>query len=53
MKNWTSNGIVLKASDFPNSNPYGAWAAQVVEKKGKFYFYVTLDRPDNGEHKIV
>lgn len=52
MKNWTSHGIVLKASDFPNSNPYGAWAAQVVEKNGKFYFYVTLDRSDNGEHKI-
>lgn len=52
MKNWTSHGMVLKASDFPKSNPYGAWAAQVVEKNGKFYFYVTLDRTDNGEHKI-
>lgn len=52
MKNWTSHGMVLKASDFPNSNPNGAWAGQVIEKNGKFYFYVTLDRADNVEHKI-
>lgn len=52
MKHWTPHGMVLRASDFPNSNPYGAWAAQMVESNGKFYFYVTLDRKDNGEHKI-
>lgn len=38
MKHWTSHGMVLRASDFPNSNPYGAWAAQMVESNGKFYF---------------
>lgn len=52
MKTWTPHGMVLRASDFANSNPYGAWAAQVVESNGKFYFYVTLDRKDNSEHKI-
>lgn len=52
MRHWTPRGMVLKASDFPGSNPYGAWAGQVVERNGKFYFYVTLDRNDSPEHKI-
>ncbi len=52
MKNWTSHGMVLKAGDFPNASPHGAWAAQVVEKDGKYYYYVTLDRKDNGKHMI-
>ncbi|MCH7396626.1 glycoside hydrolase family 43 protein [Belliella sp. DSM 107340] len=46
MINWTPHGSVLKASDFLNANSKSAWAAQVVEKDGKFYFYVTLDRPE-------
>lgn len=52
MVNWTFHGPVLKAGDFSYANPYGAWAAQVVEKDGKFYFYVTLDNLSNGEHTI-
>lgn len=52
MKHWTSHGMVLRADDFPDSNPYGEWAAQVVEHHGKFYFYVTLDQKENGAHKI-
>lgn len=52
MINWECHGPVLKAADFPNSNPNGAWAAQVVEKEGKYYFYVTLDDTRNGEHMI-
>ncbi len=52
MVNWECHGSVLKAGDFPHSNPYGAWAAQVVERNGKYYFYVTLDDTRNGEHKI-
>lgn len=52
MINWECHGPVLRAADFPNSNPNGAWAAQVVEKGSKYYFYVTLDDTRNGEHKI-
>lgn len=52
MVNWVCHGRVLAAADFPHSNPNGAWAAQVVEKDGKCYFYVTLDDVRNGEHKI-
>ena len=46
MKNWTSHGAVLAAKDFVDANAGAAWAAQVVEKEGKFYFYVTLDRKE-------
>ncbi|MDE6650501.1 MAG: family 43 glycosylhydrolase [Muribaculaceae bacterium] len=52
MKTWECHGPVLAAKDFPYANPYGAWAAQVVEKDGKFYFYVTLDDIRNGKHMI-
>jgi len=43
MKNWTAHGPVLAAKDFVNANNWSAWAAQVVEKDGKYYYYVTLD----------
>lgn len=43
MKNWTAHGPVLAAKDFVNANTGSAWAAQVVEKDGKYYDYVTLD----------
>jgi len=46
MKNWTAHGPVLAAKDFVNANTGAAWAAQVVEKDGKYYFYVTLDRKE-------
>jgi beta-xylosidase len=34
---------VLAAKDFDQAAPNASWAAQVVEKDGKFYYYVTLD----------
>lgn len=46
MKNWTAHGAVLAAKDFTNANSWAAWAAQVIEKDGKYYFYVTLDRKE-------
>jgi hypothetical protein len=52
MTDWTCHGPVLKAADFPYANPYGAWAAQVVERNGKFYYYVTLDDRKSGKHTI-
>lgn len=52
MKNWVCHGPVLEAKAFPNANPNGAWAAQVVERNGKYYYYVTLDDTRNGKHMI-
>jgi len=46
MKNWTAHGPVLAANDFANANSGSAWAAQVVEKDSKYYYYVTLDRKE-------
>lgn len=52
MQTWECHGPVLEAKAFPYANPNGAWAAQVVEKDGKYYFYVTLDDTRNGRHMI-
>lgn len=43
MKTWKAHGPVLAAKDFVNAYPGASWAAQVIEKNGKFYDYVTLD----------
>ena len=43
MKNWKAHGPVLAAKDFANAYPGASWAAQVVEKDGKYYDFVTLD----------
>ncbi|MDA3833631.1 MAG: family 43 glycosylhydrolase [Spirochaetales bacterium] len=43
MVNWTVHGPVLAAKDFVNADPGAAWAAEVVEKDGKYYYYVTLN----------
>lgn len=48
MQTWTDHGAVLKPTDF-SWGVGEAWAAQVVEKDGKFYYYVTAlaDEPFN------
>lgn len=52
MKHWTAHGPVLKPEAFPYAAPNSAWAAQMVEKDGKYYFYVTVDCKDKREHAI-
>jgi arabinoxylan arabinofuranohydrolase len=42
MKNWTAHGPVLKPTDFAWGEPDSAWAAQVVPKDGKYYYFVTV-----------
>lgn len=41
MKTWTDHGVVLRPTDFKWAVA-DAWASQVVEKGGKFYFYSTV-----------
>ncbi len=41
MKTWTNHGSVLKPTDFKWAVGE-AWASQVVEKNGKFYYYTTV-----------
>lgn len=42
MQNWTDHGVVLSGTDFSWAEENTAWAAQCVERNGKFYMYVTL-----------
>ncbi len=41
LRQWTAHGSVLKPTDFSWATGE-AWASQVVEKDGKFYFYTTV-----------
>jgi arabinoxylan arabinofuranohydrolase len=41
MNNWTTHGYVLKPTDF-KWGVSDAWASQVVEKDGKYYYYTTV-----------
>ncbi len=42
MVDWTDHGAILKTTDFAWASGQ-AWAAHVVEKDGKFYWYVTVE----------
>lgn len=41
MVNWTEHEVPLRVSDFKWAKA-DAWAAEVIEKEGKFYWYVTV-----------
>ena len=41
MVNWQEHPVPLKVTDFAWAKS-DAWAAQVIERKGKFYWYVTV-----------
>lgn len=42
MKNWKSHPVPLKTTDFKWAKG-DAWAAQVAERNGKFYWYITVE----------
>lgn len=42
MVNWEEHPVPLKPSDFSWA-AHSAWAAEVIEKDGKFYWYVTVE----------
>ncbi|MBR7037960.1 MAG: family 43 glycosylhydrolase [Oscillospiraceae bacterium] len=42
MQNWTDHGTILSYKDFSWAQEDTAWAAQCIERNGKFYLYVTL-----------
>ena len=45
MKTWTEHPVPLKAKDFSWAKGE-AWASQVIERDGKFYWYVTVEHKD-------
>ncbi|SMO39809.1 Glycosyl hydrolases family 43 [Gracilimonas mengyeensis] len=49
MKNWEAHGPAMQALDFDWSEG-NAWASQVIEKNGKFWFYTTtIDKNTEGD----
>lgn len=42
LKNWTEHPIPLRTTDFSWAKGE-AWASQVIERNGKFYWYVTVN----------
>ncbi|MGE9313136.1 glycoside hydrolase family 43 protein [Niabella sp. CJ426] len=51
MVNWTDHGVILSYSDFEWGKG-DAWAAQCVEKNGKFYLYVPMISKTNNRGAI-
>lgn len=47
MVNWTDHGVQLSYKDFKWTKPKSAWAAQCIERNGKFYWYVCCEYPGN------
>ncbi|GLB48316.1 glycoside hydrolase family 43 protein [Neptunitalea lumnitzerae] len=52
MVDWTEHPVPLKPSDFSWSKG-DAWAAQVIERNGKFYWYVTVEHNDEHPGKAI
>lgn len=52
MKTWTSHGSPLAVKDFAWAKA-DAWAAQVIEKNGKFYWYVTVEHDNTKPGKAI
>ena len=51
MVNWESLGSPLKPTDFEWASD-GAWAAEVEEKDGRYYWFVTTDWKEDGKKAI-
>ncbi|WP_431470285.1 family 43 glycosylhydrolase [Sphingosinithalassobacter sp. LHW66-3] len=52
MRDWTDHGAILKPTDFAWAEGE-AWAAEMVEKDGKYYFYVTVEHDDSHPGKAI
>ncbi len=54
MVNWTDHGAVASLATFPwAAQDNGAWAGQVVQRDGKFYFYVPISAAGTGKDREV
>lgn len=52
MQTWTDHGSVLKPTDF-SWGVGEAWASQVIERDGKFYYYTTVQAGEPYNSKAV
>ncbi|OYW82469.1 MAG: glycoside hydrolase, partial [Asticcacaulis sp. 32-58-5] len=49
---WTAHGPIMKATDFKWASK-DAWAAQTIEKDGKFYFYAAVEHDKTHPGKAI
>ncbi len=49
--NWTDHGALMTLADFPWANR-NAWAAEVVERDGRFYWYVPVNKASTNSMSI-
>src|SRR5262245_47125015 len=52
MRSWTAHGPIFRPTDFKWAVG-DAWAAQMIEKDGKFYFYTTVQHNDTHRGKAI
>lgn len=52
MVDWEEHPVPLKPTDFSWAKG-DAWAAQVIERNGKFYWYVTVEHDDSHHGKAI
>ena len=52
MKTWKEHPVPLKPSDFTWATG-DAWASQVIEKNGKFYWFVTVTHNESNHGKAI
>lgn len=52
MVNWTDHGMMMYSEDFEWAEPGSAWAAQCIERDGKFYLYTTVTDKNGGGRAI-
>jgi beta-xylosidase len=52
MVDWESHPVPLKVSDFKWAKA-DAWASQVIERDGKFYWYVSVEHDDTHVGKAI
>lgn len=52
MQTWVDHGSVMKPTDFAWASR-DAWAAEVIEKDGRFWFYTTVEHDDTDHGKAI
>lgn len=52
LQNWTDHGVIFKPTDFAWAKGE-AWAAQAIEKGGKYYYYLTVQGNDPYNQKCI
>ena len=50
MVNWTEHAVPLRVKDFAWAKD-DSWASQVIERNGKFYWYVAVEHATIGERQ--